>query len=266
MKTFGNELLLNHITGGECIPPFRKDFEDYKDMVFLFLNYKGKYTFEEELVGRYSKENVTLKDFLEKNRSRFYAGPKREKNGEWQQTWYDLWSMEEVTHDDDFFDFFFTCKLRHVNLFDIDEYLSFHLDYSFKHQQKEYFRFLQLVLRQYGDSKLNPHIIETVSEWIKATEADNDKDEPTLSGVDKKIKGRMSRVAGDHLTCLNQVQTAMLIEYMQQTEMILSDHYLNDKQAGTAFGLLTGYSPDSLRLRLGKKGAVENVAKISTLR
>lgn len=102
MKTFGNELLLNHITGGECIPPFRKDFEDYKDMVFLFLNYKGKYTFEEELVGRYSKENVTLKDFLEKNRSRFYAGPKREKNGEWQQTWYDLWSMEEVTHDDDF--------------------------------------------------------------------------------------------------------------------------------------------------------------------
>ena len=55
------------------------------------------------------------------------------------------------------------------------------------------------------------------------------------------------------MTKLTQEQTALLIEYLRQGRIILKDEYLNDKQAGMAFNILTGYSPDSLRMKLSPK-------------
>lgn len=78
-----------------------------------------------------------------------------------------------------------------------------------------------------------------------------DTKEENLQGV--AVKGRPQRTAGDNLTKLNQEQTALLIDYFKKGRIILKDEYLTDKTAGYGFHILTGYSPDSLRIRLNKK-------------
>lgn len=259
MKVFDSELILNHITGGECMPPFHKNYEEYKKMAYMFLNHKGKHLFAEDILSRYNK-GITLEQLFEQQSDRFIQGSNREKDGIHQKTWYDVWSMEEVEKGDDFFDYFFACKLRHLSLLDIDELLDFHLDYSFKNNNKEFNRFLQLTLRQYQESLLNAHIVDTVNEWMKANEAVKNNNE-VLSGPNKddRIKGRMLREAGDKLTSLNQVQTALLIQYMQKAGILLKDDYLTYTQAGKAFNILTGYSAHTLRQQLGTKGALVGV-------
>lgn len=88
----------------------------------------------------------------------------------------------------------------------------------------------------------------------------SDKEESTaqdsLQGT--AIKGRIQRAAGDNLTKLNQEQTSLFIDYLKQGRVVLRDEYLNDKQAGLAFHILTGYSAETLRI----KQSAKEIAKI----
>jgi hypothetical protein len=72
----------------------------------------------------------------------------------------------------------------------------------------------------------------------------------TLSGV--RQKGKVKRVDGDNLTCLNRESTALLIYYLQKCRFLLKDENLYDKEAGIAFEILTGYSQNTLRQTLSK--------------
>jgi hypothetical protein len=133
---------------------------------------------------------------------------------------------------------------------EIDSFLAFHLDYTFDSNKKDYFRFLNIILRQYQDKILSSNISETVKEWIKLNEVDsNQKD---LSGAETKIKGKIKRTRDDNVTKLNQEQTTLLIHYLKAGKIILKGEYLNDKEAGQAFSILTGYSADSLRQSLSE--------------
>jgi hypothetical protein len=173
-----------------------------------------------------------------------------------EPTWYDLESMEEIKREDDFFDYFFSCKLRHLSLLDIDELLTFHLVYSFKNNKQDYFRFLNLVLRQH-QKMLNMDIIQTVQEWIVSKETQLEDNDLLGSEAEPRIKGRIERQANDNLTALSVDQTALLVEFMQDARIILKGDYLTYTHAGKAFSILTGYSSHSLRQKLGKKGMID---------
>ena len=258
MRIFDNELILNHITAGEYRLRFDKDYEDYIQIAHLFLSHKGKYLFAEDILSQYN-EDMTLEKLFEQNKDRFIQGANQEKDGIRQKTWYDIWSTEEIERNDDFFDYFFSCKLRHLSLLDIDELLDFHLEYSFKNNKQEFFRFLQLTMRQYQDELLNPQLIETVHEWIEVNKTIKNNEVQTDFDNPEKIKGRIQREAGDKLTHLSLVQTALLIQFMQESKIILKGDNLTYTQVGKAFNILTGYSAHTLRQQLGTKGELTGV-------
>jgi hypothetical protein len=88
--------------------------------------------------------------------------------------------------------------------------------------------------------------------YIYAHDGEEESKQDSVEGI-TNTKGRIQRSSGDNLTKLNQEQTALLINYLKENRMILRDEYLNDKQAGMAFSILTGYSPDNLRIKISKK-------------
>lgn len=251
MKPNSYKLILNEMTSDESLPPFNKDFEAYRHAAFTFLNHKGKYLFEENILATY-RSGMTLEKLFEQENGRFIQGCNRNKAGKMENTWYDILSCEEICYSDDLFDFFFACKLRHIKLLDISDFLSFHLEYSFKSNGPKFLSFLNLSIKQYHERLLNPLIIEALKEWI---ETNNEAKSNTEQGG--KIKGRMPREAGDRLTSLNLHQTALLIQFMQQSGIILKGDYLTYFQAGKAFNILTGFSDNSLRQLLGTKGEIE---------
>lgn len=251
MKPTSYKLILNDITSGESVSPFNKDFEDYKKTAFLFLNHKGKYLFAEDILSHY-KIGMTLENLFEQEKERFIQGCNRKRSGKMESTWHDIQSDEEIYFEDDFFDFFFACKLRHLDLLEIGDFLSFHLEYSFKNTRQKFLSFLNLSISQFHEKLLSPLIIEALNEWIKT----NNETESLIESGDK-IKGRIPREAGDHLTTLNLHQTALLIQFMQHAGIILKGDYLTYLQAGKAFNILTGFSSNSLRQQLGTKGEIE---------
>jgi hypothetical protein len=251
MKTDDYKLILNDITHGEFIFNIKnpEGSAAYKQMAFSFLNRKGKHLFEEDILKNY-REGMTLGKLFEQEAHRFIQGANKKKDGKNQKTWFDISAYEEIERKDDFFDYFFICKLRHIGLLEIDSFLAFHLDHSFNNNKQDYFRFINITLRQYQDKMLGTNISETVKEWIKLNEVDsNPKD---LSGTGTKIKGKIKRERDDNATKLNQEQTALLISFLRAGKIILKDEYLNSKEAGQAFSILTGYSADSLRQNLSE--------------
>lgn len=250
MKTDDYTLILNHITAGEHIVNSQdpKKFEEYKQMAHIFLNHKGKFLFEEDILKSY-REGMTLEKLFAQEPDRFVQGANHMKDEKNQKTWYDLTAMEKIERKDDFFDYFFTCKLRHIGLLEIDSFLAFHLDHSFGNNKQDYFRFLNITLRQYQDKILSPNIAETVKEWIKLNEAVSEKD---LAGAEIKTKGKIKRGRDDNATKLNQEQTALLISFLRTGKIILKDEYLYNNEAGHAFSILTGFSEDSLRQNLSE--------------
>lgn len=81
-----------------------------------------------------------------------------------------------------------------------------------------------------------------------------------LNGTSEKQskKGKVKREAQDKKTCLSQEQTVLLIHYLREEKVFLKDEYLNDKDTGIAFKILTGYSQNTLRLNLGKPLLYQN--------
>jgi len=80
----------------------------------------------------------------------------------------------------------------------------------------------------------------------KTTVGDKEEAEKTESNR----KGKIKRGREDNITKLNQEQTALLIYFLQAGRLILRDEYLNNKEAGQAFSVLTGFSADSIRQNL----------------
>jgi hypothetical protein len=250
MKTDDYKLILNHLTHGEHIVNMKnpEKIAEYDHSAFMFMARKGKYLFEQDILKRY-REGMTLEKLFDQETGRFIQGANHEKDGKNQKTRHDISANEEIERKDDFFDYFFTCKLRHIGLLEIDSFLAFHLDYSFENNKKDYFRFLNITLRQYQDKILSPNIAETVQEWIKLNEAVSEKD---LSGAETKTKGKIKRGRDDNATKLNQEQTALLISFLRTGKIILKDEYLYNNEAGHAFSILTGFSEDSLRQNLSE--------------
>lgn len=60
------------------------------------------------------------------------------------------------------------------------------------------------------------------------------------------------RKALDKATTLSQEQSVLLLHYLKEIKVFLREHNLNNKDAGIAFGILTGYSHDTIRQKLGK--------------
>lgn len=257
------KLILNHITYGEHIANMSnpKGFEEYKQMAFLFLGKKGKYLFEEEILDKY-REGMTLERLFDQEKERFVQGANHKKDGKMQNTWHDLSAFEEIIREDNFFDYFFACKLRHVGLLEIDSFLAYHLDHSFNNNTKEYFRFLNLMMRKHHEKILNPNIAETVKEWINESETEAKE----FSGNEKetKTKGKIKRERDDKITSLNQEQTALLIYGLRNAKIILRDEYLNNKEAGQAFSILTGYSAETIRQNLNKSEQARIATKKNT--
>lgn len=54
----------------------------------------------------------------------------------------------------------------------------------------------------------------------------------------------------------------MLIYCLRETKVIFADEYLNNKEAGQAFSILTGYSVDTIRQNLNKT----ELAKAATVK
>ncbi|MBA2610813.1 MAG: hypothetical protein H0U95_02500 [Bacteroidetes bacterium] len=251
------DLLLNQLTSHESIYSRLDEeiFRDYKQMVFLFLNHKRKYLTEENILSRYS-EGMTLEKVFSQHQGRFMQSSNVQKGDEMVKTWYDIYGVEYIEVNDDFFDYFFIIKIRHLDLLEVDNYLTYHLENSFENDKQKFIRFLNLSVRKYDEKLLTHKIIDTIKEWIVSTEkitetSENDKPE--------KIKGRMQREAGDKLTSLNLTQTALLIQFMQEAKIILKGDDLTYTNAGKAFNILTGYSSHTLRQQLGTKGDIAGV-------
>lgn len=250
------KLILNHITAEESLPQFSKDFQNYEQMASLFLNHKGKHLFAEDILSNY-REGMTLERLFDQEKGRFFSGANRKKGDKLQPTWYDLWSQEEIVRSDNFFDFFFVTKLRHLSLLNIGDFLSFHFEHNFNDDKKEFHKFLKLALLQH-QKLVTSTIIEVVNEWVKENETAN-PNSTEMPDNESKIKGRIVREAGDGRTALTLNQTTLLIQLMQETGVILKGDYLSYNQAGKAFNLLTGYSAHNIRQQLGTKGEVEGL-------
>ena len=67
---------------------------------------------------------------------------------------------------DNGFDTFFAYKLKHTDLFQIDELLTYQLEKSFDFDFNEYKRFLTLLIRKYSKIILSEDIITTINEWL----------------------------------------------------------------------------------------------------
>jgi hypothetical protein len=254
-----NRLILNHITFGERILSGKNSekFGEYKKFAQLLLGNKSKHVFEDEILSKYGS-GVTLEYLFELHPHRFLEGFSHERDGKQQTIWYDLEACEEVKREDQFFPYFFACKLRQIDLFDIENFLGFHLAYSFDKNYKDFFSFLNILLKKYRHSHFNTEIEGIIKEWVDEKKG-NSKTE--LAGVtDEKLKGKIKRTRDDNMTRLNQEQTALLVYYLRQNKIILKDEYLNNTDAGQAFAMLTGYSPDTMRQNLNKS----EIARIAT--
>lgn len=238
------DLVLNWITAGEMAYHNRENWDDYKKMAHLFLNHKGSGMFEDEIRNRYS-EGVSFEKILSQNKEQYIPGANRERNGKREQIWYDIYCMEVIEPQDDFFSYFFIVKLRHISLLEIDHYLNYHLEKSFDNDRIEYLRFLNLSVRENGGQLLSPEIKDTINEWVNLSNSQ-------MAGIGngERSKTKLKREPSDNLTKYNLQQTALLVHFMQEGRIILKDEYLNKTQAGQAFSILTGYSPDALRQEL----------------
>ena len=253
---------LNNLTAGEYFG-FHDHFKEYCQAVLYMFRIKDHFIFEDNLI-------TTLKDEQEVQRlieggmqpmdaikcsfpDRFVCFGRRKKkaNDEYDVAWFDLWDDYEITQADAFYDLFFTYKLRQTDLLELDNLLNNFLQ-TYSDVKTDFVRFLRLTLRKHGKKLLQPEQLETINEWIAELER-----QPTVLGeAEAKTKGKLKRERDDKITCLNQEQTALFIYCLRESKIILKDELLNNKEAGRAFSVLTGYSADTIRQNLNKSEVV----------
>jgi hypothetical protein len=233
---------------------FPDSFEEYSDAVGFFLRRKNV----QKEMERGNQGMGAVAAFFPKRFVRETIHPKiggEEHEGVWG--WLDLWSDYSITQQEELYDLFFTYKLRQTDLLELDNILNYFFE-SYKSDNKtDFIRFLKLTLRKHGKRLLQPEQTETINEWMAEQEKGH-----ILSGTpDIKTKGKPKRDRDDKITCLNQ-QTALLIYCLRETKIIFPDEFLNNKEAGHAFSVLTGYSADTIRQNLNKS----EVARLATIK
>lgn len=260
MKDKEYSIDLNHLTAGERFG-YPDTFKEYGKAVVSLLSLKDDFLFEDDLIKKY-KDDPSVQSHLENGEQgmkaiigafpdRFIgAGKRAKKKGErvFTQAWFDIWKDYEIIPGDFQYDLFFTYRLRQTDLLEVDDLLNYFLENYYNDNKTDFIRFLKLTLRKHSKKLLQTEQTETINEWIVEKEK-----ETTLSGTpDAKIKGKVKRSRDDNVTKLNQEQTTLLIHYLKAGKIILKEEYLNDKEAGQAFSILTGYSADSLRQNLSE--------------
>jgi hypothetical protein len=238
------ELNLNHLTVAEH--SMEENFDEYKGRVALWMVHKELHLFAEDILIKYP-EGVTLEEIFNENPDQYVPGMGKEKNGRGEQVWYDILERYIIEPSDIFFDYFFICKMRHVDLLDIDNYLAYQLEKSFDNDLAKFHRFILLIVRKHK-KLLTQEQSETVNEWVNTT-----KSEQATVG-EQRLKTFLSntkRTIDDKKTVLNLQQTVLLVRLLQEGRMLLDDTHFNKTQAGQALNILSGYSADSLRMELG---------------
>ena len=253
-------LIINHITVDE--DRFPDPMEEYRKWVFAYLNNTGRHLFEEDILERYSKGR-SIEDIVDNASRRFLPSrklPNPHKNGKPEPTWLDSCGWYEVKPDEDYFDFFFACKLRQLDYFHIDFFLDYHLHNSFSSDVSGYLHFLKIVQLKFKHLLSNPDLCLLVNDW---TEKQHKKQQEP-NGCDTDLnnqKGQIKRQAGDNLTDLSLEQTAMLIANMQEARIFIQKDRLNNKRAGLGVSELTWYSAGTIRQNLDVQTTDKNYYK-----
>lgn len=246
------ELVLNHISARESMLREENRYDDYLRTTALWLNHQGRHLFADDIISRYSTLK-TIGEVLAQNKHQYVPGQLMQRGKKREQVYYDTWGMDVIEPDDAFFPFFFACKLSHTDILHLDDFLNYHLENSYHNDTEKYVRALQLIFRRY-EHLLKPDTITTAQEWISS----HQKRQGLEGNEATTKKARVKRDAGDNITSLNLAQTAYFINLLKQSKVIIKDDImLTSKTAGEAFSLLTGYSPDTLRLKMNLKGQDE---------
>ena len=259
MDNWNYQLQLNSLTTAEYLT-FPDSFDEYTKAVLYMLQIKDDFIYEDDLIETF-KEDQFVKPLvaggmqvMEAIKStlpdRFFnAGTRKARYGEQiLPVWYDTWRENYViTPKHAFYDLFLTYKLRNTDLLGLDNFLDY-ISEVYGGDIRAFIRFLKLTLRKHADKLLQPEHIETINEWI----SEREKEASLSDTAELKTKGKPKRERDDKITILNQEQTALLIYCLRETKIIMKDEFLNNKEAGQAFSMLTGYSADSIRQNLNK--------------
>jgi hypothetical protein len=264
------QINLNRLTCFEQLS-YPDTFAAYRKAVIFLLQIKNMYIFEDELIEEYGDDDVLLsqtadgKPGIEAILAAFpdtlvSVGSRRKVTGEepFMRAFLDLGEDYDIIPQDLLYDLFFTYKLRQTDIMELDNALDYFLENYHTGSTADFIRFIKLTLRKHGKKLLQPEHIETIEEWMAETE----KGVPLSGTTEARTKGKPKRQRDDKITLLNQEQTALLIYCLRETKVIFPDEFLNNKEAGQAFSILTGYSADTIRQNLNKS----ELSKVATLK
>jgi hypothetical protein len=266
-KQIRYEIYLNHLTLSERLSN-RADFNEYKETVISMLKCRDKFLYEDtilQVLALELRENGSIEPLTMEEVEAAYPGrfvkDDNETDESFKGVWYDLLAIESLESSNElFYDIFFVYKLRSVNLFEIDAFLKYQLAKQ-GNNLDGFTRFVQLALRKHATGRLSHSHIQTVTESLAKQHREIPGTLNTVESISVKTRGKYKREYDDKLTKLNQEQTALLIHCLQKGRIIFKDEYLSNKEAGQAFAMLTGYSPDTLRQNLGKADLSRIVTK-----
>jgi hypothetical protein len=260
------ELNLNFIT---ALEESKADtFSEYRKNLLVYIQLKDLYLTEDQLLER-CKDSFgaeSIDKILETYPLIIPSGGirKDKTTGEVAHLYIDLAPVYFIQPKDMFYDFFFACRIRHIDLLKIDEFLEYHYSHYYEDNLVEFSRFLRVLNRKYQDKLLNSDQIQTMTEWLELKEKEVQQLQ-SIAGVANRSKGKLKRDASDNLTCLNQEQTVLLIYFLQKQRVFLKDEYLTAVEAGRAFEILTGYSQNTLRMNLSKYLLLQNKENLTAL-
>jgi hypothetical protein len=263
-KNWNLELNLNRITMAEqLVHP--NTFKDYRQIIIGLLQIKEMYFFEDEIFEECEPDN--MEKVLSEYPNIIRTGAQRKnEDGTFSKKYLHLSPIYFVQPQDAWYDNFFAYKLRQLDLLEIDEFLDYHLENYYQNNLQEFSRFLRICIRKHEAKLLKPEISQTVNEWIDTKEK---KEQQALQGIENQSakikKGKIKRESQDKLTCLSQEQTVLLMSFLQQERIFLKDEYLNKKDAGIAFEILTGYSQHTLRQNLSNAKDYQNKTNLKEI-
>ena len=108
--------------------------------------------------------------------------------------------------------------------------------------------------------------------WLNESPEDEKKgkSDSTHPLADSALKASLKteekrRKAKDRATKLSEEQTVLLIHCLKEMGLILTDENLSNKDAGLAFGILSGYSHETIRQDLGRIENLQNYENLNVL-
>jgi hypothetical protein len=251
-RSLKNELFLNYITVIEAIES--ENFDEYRDMTIRLMKMEQHFFAEKDILNYYQKK--TMQQVIEECPDKFFPVDENAPSSD-ERMWIDIACPVIVSPNTIYYNSYFAYHVGRLWHHSLDEFLDYQLEHHYENDIKKFGRFLELTMRSHPD-KISQDRQLTIKEWIE----DKSKQPQTpLEQTEAKIKkkGKPTREAGDKRTVLSQEQTALLIHFLKESKIIYREEYLNNKEAGEAFSILTGYSSETMRQTLGEK-EIEKIA------